>query len=279
MKDMKKFAALMLAGVMTLSLGACGSEGSEGSKGEDGSAAEDSASVEISSLEDLADKTIGVQTGTTGDLQATDVVENDSQMSRYNKGADAIQALKNGKLDCVVIDSQPAEKFVEVNDDLKIIDGIFDDEQYAIAVKKGNSELLSDLNTALSELKEDGTIESIMSNYIGDEAGQHPYESPADVDRSNGTLTMATNAEFEPWEYYEGTEVVGIDADIAQAICDKLGYELVIEDMAFDTILAAIDSGKADFGAAGMTVTEERKESVDFTDTYANATQVVIVRK
>ncbi len=279
MKDMKKFAALMLAGVMTLSLGACGSEGSEGSKGEDGSAAEDSASVEISSLEDLADKTIGVQTGTTGDLQATDVVENDSQMSRYNKGADAIQALKNGKLDCVVIDSQPAEKFVEANDDLKIIDGIFDDEQYAIAVKKGNSELLSDLNTALSELKEDGTIESIMSNYIGDEAGQHPYESPADVDRSNGTLTMATNAEFEPWEYYEGTEVVGIDADIAQAICDKLGYELVIEDMAFDTILAAIDSGKADFGAAGMTVTEERKESVDFTDTYANATQVVIVRK
>ena len=279
MKDMKKFAALMLAGVMTLSLGACGSEGSEGSKGEDGSAAEDSASVEISSLEDLADKTIGVQTGTTGDLQATDVVENDSQMSRYNKGADAIQALKNGKLDCVVIDSQPAEKFVEANDDLKIIDGIFDDEQYAIAVKKGNSELLSDLNTALSELKEDGTIESIMSNYIGDEAGQHPYESPADVDRSNGTLTMATNAEFEPWEYYEGTEVVGIDADIAQAICDKLGYELVIEDMAFDTILAAIDSGKADFGAAGMTVTEERKENVDFTDTYANATQVVIVRK
>ena len=235
--------------------------------------------MEISSLEDLADKTIGVQTGTTGDLQATDVVENDSQMSRYNKGADAIQALKNGKLDCVVIDSQPAEKFVEANDDLKIIDGIFDDEQYAIAVKKGNSELLSDLNTALSELKEDGTIESIMSNYIGDEAGQHPYESPADVDRSNGTLTMATNAEFEPWEYYEGTEVVGIDADIAQAICDKLGYELVIEDMAFDTILAAIDSGKADFGAAGMTVTEERKESVDFTDTYANATQVVIVRK
>lgn len=279
MKDMKKFAALMLAGVMTLSLGACGSEGSEGSKGEDGGAAEDSASVEISSLEDLADKTIGVQTGTTGDLQATDVVENDSQMSRYNKGADAIQALKNGKLDCVVIDSQPAEKFVEANDDLKIIDGIFDDEQYAIAVKKGNSELLSNLNTALSELKEDGTIESIMSNYIGDEAGQHPYESPADVDRSNGTLTMATNAEFEPWEYYEGTEVVGIDADIAQAICDKLGYELVIEDMAFDTILAAIDSGKADFGAAGMTVTEERKESVDFTDTYANATQVVIVRK
>ena len=72
---------------------------------------------------------------------------------------------------------------------------------------------------------------------------------------------------------------VGIDADISQAICDKLGYELKIEDMAFETILASVNSGKADFGAAGMTVTPEREESVDFTDTYANATQVVIVRK
>ena len=138
---------------------------------------------------------------------------------------------------------------------------------------------LDEFNTALAELKEDGTLDEIMSNYIGDEVGQHPYESPADVDRSNGTLTMATNAEFEPWEYKEGTDIVGIDADISQAICDKLGYELKIEDMAFETILASVNSGKADFGAAGMTVTPEREESVDFTDTYANATQVVIVRK
>ena len=96
---------------------------------------------------------------------------------------------------------------------------------------------------------------------------------------AGGKLVMATNAEFEPWEYKEGTDIVGIDADISQAICDKLGYELKIEDMAFETILASVNSGKADFGAAGMTVTPEREESVDFTDTYANATQVVIVRK
>ena len=118
-----------------------------------------------------------------------------------------------------------------------------------------------------------------MNNYIGDNIGETPYESPEDVDRSNGTLVMATNAEFEPYEYREGDEVVGIDADISQAICDKLGYELKIEDMAFETILASVNSGKADFGAAGMTVTPAREESVDFTDTYANATQVVIVRK
>ena len=118
-----------------------------------------------------------------------------------------------------------------------------------------------------------------MSNYIGEDAGKTPYESPKDVDRSNGTLVMATNAEFEPYEYHEGDDIVGIDADIAQAICDKLGYELKIEDMEFDSILPAVQSGKADFGAAGMTVTEDRKSSVDFTDTYADASQVIIVKK
>ena len=96
---------------------------------------------------------------------------------------------------------------------------------------------------------------------------------------AGGKLVMATNAEFEPWEYKEGNDIVGIDADISKAICDKLGYELKIEDMSFETILASVNSGKADFGAAGMTVTPEREESVDFTDTYADATQVVIVRK
>ena len=122
-----------------------------------------------------------------------------------------------------------------------------------------------------------------MSNYIGDEIGQTPYESPEDVDRSNGKLVMATNAAFEPYEYHEIVDgedkIVGIDADIAQAICDKLGYELEIMDIDFDAIIPAVTGGKADFGAAGMTVTEERKENVDFTDTYANASQVIIVKE
>ena len=94
---------------------------------------------------------------------------------------------------------------------------------------------------------------------------------------SNGELHMATNAAFEPYEYKEGGEVVGIDAELAQAICDKLGYKLVIDDMEFDAIITAVSSGKADFGMAGMTVTEERKKSVDFTDPYTNAIQAIIV--
>lgn len=93
------------------------------------------------------------------------------------------------------------------------------------------------------------------------------------------TLVMATNAEFPPYEFYEGKDVVGIDADIAAAVAEEMGMELKIEDMAFDSIITAVSSGKADIGAAGMTVTEDRLENVDFTDTYATATQVIIVKK
>lgn len=93
------------------------------------------------------------------------------------------------------------------------------------------------------------------------------------------TLVMATNAEFPPYEYYEGEDVVGIDVDIASAIAEELGMELKVEDMAFDSIIPAVTSGKADIGAAGMTVTPEREENVAFTDTYAKATQVIIVKE
>lgn len=92
-------------------------------------------------------------------------------------------------------------------------------------------------------------------------------------------LVMATNAEFPPYEFYKGKDVVGIDADIAAAVAEEMGMELEIEDMAFDSIITAVTSGKADIGAAGMTVTEDRLENVDFTDTYATATQVIIVKE
>lgn len=94
----------------------------------------------------------------------------------------------------------------------------------------------------------------------------------------DGVLTMATNATFPPYEYYEGDDVVGIDAEIAKAIADKLGLKLEIQDMEFNSIITAVQSGKADLGLAGMTVTDERKQSVDFSDSYATGIQSVIVK-
>ena len=100
-------------------------------------------------------------------------------------------------------------------------------------------------------------------------------EAPAE---NGGVLVMATNAEFPPYEYHDGGEIVGIDVEIAGAIAEKLGMTLEIEDIAFDSIIPEVVSGKADMGVAGMTVSEDRLKNVDFSDTYTTASQVIIVK-
>lgn len=127
---------------------------------------------------------------------------------------------------------------------------------------------------AAETTKADAVTEAVSS-----EAGATETKAEESKEVSGGTLIMGTNAEFPPYEFYEGNKIVGIDAEIAQAIADKLGMELIIEDMAFDAIISSVTSGKVDFGAAGMTVTEDRLMSVDFTDTYASSTQVTIVKE
>ena len=110
-----------------------------------------------------------------------------------------------------------------------------------------------------------------------DETSAEAAETEAAKEAPGGKLVMATNAEFPPYEYHDGDAIVGIDAEIAKAIADELGMELEIEDIAFDSIIPEIVSGKADMGLAGMTVTEDRMQSVDFSDTYAKASQKIIV--
>ena len=94
-----------------------------------------------------------------------------------------------------------------------------------------------------------------------------------------GKLTMATNAFFQPYEYYEGDKIVGIDAEIAEAIAEKLGLELQIDNMEFNSIITAVATGAADFGLAGMTITEDRLLEVDFSISYANGVQAIIVKE
>lgn len=98
-----------------------------------------------------------------------------------------------------------------------------------------------------------------------------------DAGSGKKTLVMATNAYFPPYEYYEGQDIVGIDVEIMAAIANKMGCDFKVEDMEFDSIINAVDSGKADVGLAGMTVTEDRLKNVDFSDTYTTSKQVIIV--
>ena len=108
-------------------------------------------------------------------------------------------------------------------------------------------------------------------------AKEHHVELP-EVPAGEGEIVTGTNAEFEPWEFHDGDAIVGIDPEIAGAIAEKLGMELKVEDMAFDAIIPSVASGKCDFAMAGMTVNPERAASVDFTDTYASSSLVILVK-
>lgn len=272
-----RFIGIMLAAV---SLVCCFSAYSNTAKAAETSDNTESNNI-IKTVDDIPGKTIGVQLGTTGDTYATDYEgdEAGTEIERYNKAADAIQALKQQKVDCVIIDEQPALSFVDKNSDIKILDEEFTNEDYALCIRKGRSDLLAKINTALKTLKENNTVADIMTNYTGtdEEKGTLPYKKK-DVERTNGTLVVATNAQFKPYEYYDNGNIIGVDIDIMQAICDELGMELKVEDMEFDSIIPAIQSGKADVGAAGMTVNEDRKKNVDFSDSYTTSKQVIIVR-
>lgn len=270
----KRAAAMMIAAMMAVvPMTAMAAETETETAAEAAGETETEAAEEV----DLTGMLIGVQLGTTGDLYVTDDYGDDA-VERYNKGFEAVQALSKGMIDAVVIDELPAKEFVKAVDGLKILEGTYTEEDYAICFAKDNEELKEKVNAAIAELKEEGTFAQIEDSYIGEKAGENFYESPEDIDRSNGTLVMATNAEFPPYEYYENDEIIGLDVDFAQAICDKLGMELVVEDMAFDSIIVAVNSGKADMGIAGMTVDPTREKEVAFSDSYYTSKQVIIVR-
>ncbi len=258
---MKKRLTLLAAGLLLLgSLSGCGSIPPNS----------------VFSVDDLEGKIIGTQLGTTGNIFASDVP--DATVEAYNKGADAVQALKQGKIDAVLIDSEPARVFADKNPSLMILDDPFVIEEYSIAYKKGNDALGEKLDMALTQLKADGTLDEILYHWIGDEADYISYVPDETVVRDQGKLIMATNAEFPPYESMDGSEIVGIDVDMMHAVCDVLGMELEIVNMEFDSIIAAVDSGKADVGVAGMSVTPDREKNVSFTQGYTTSTQVILVR-
>lgn len=228
----------------------------------------------IFSANDLSGKTIGTQIGTTGYSLAMDI--SDARVEKYKDGSEAVKALAEKRVDAVIIDELTAEEIISDYDNLTILPDPFNEEEYAIAYKKGNDELGQKIDDAITKLKRDGTISRISKHWIGSNPDKQSYE-PKDVER-NGTLIMATEDEFPPYEEEINGEIVGFDVDLAMAICDEIGMELKIKDMDFSSVITAISLGEADIGVAGISVTPERAEIVDFTQSYALSSQVIIVR-
>ncbi len=159
---------------------------------------------------------------------------------------------------------------------VKVIDIDLSDEVYALGVNKDEAELLTQANDFIKTILSDGTFDKICNNYFGD--GEPVAVTSAVEDASKDQLVVATNAEFEPFEYKKGDSFYGIDMEVVKAFADSLGKELVIKDMKFDAVVLSVQQGKADIAAAGLTVTDERAAQVNFTDSYYSASQRLVVK-
>ena len=157
----------------------------------------------------------------------------------------------------------------------KVVEIDLTQENYAFGVDKDQPELLKRTNDFIKKIKEDGTLESICEKYYG--GGNPEPVTSATLDDSKEQLVVATNAAFEPFEYMKGDKYVGIDMEIAKLLADYLELELVIQNMDFDAVCLSVGQHKCDIAMAGLTVNEKRKESVNFTDSYYEASQRLVV--
>lgn len=159
---------------------------------------------------------------------------------------------------------------------VKVIDIDLSDEVYALGVNKDDADLLAKANEFIDKILKDGTFDEICTHYFGD--GAPVGVTSAAEDPSKDQLVVATNAEFEPFEYKKGDQFYGIDMEVVKALADSLGKELVIKDMKFDAVVLSVQQGKADIAAAGLTVTDDRAAQVNFTNSYYKASQRIVVK-
>ncbi len=158
----------------------------------------------------------------------------------------------------------------------KVIDIDLTDEEYAFGVDKDQPELLTKANEFIKQIKENGKYEEICDKYFGD--GTPSPVTSATRDDSKDQLVVATNAQFAPFEYIEGDKYYGVDMEIAAAFAEYLGWELVIQDMDFDSVCLSVGQHKCDIAMAGLTIKPDREEHVAFTDSYYTASQRLIVK-
>ena len=160
---------------------------------------------------------------------------------------------------------------------LKVVDIALTSEEYGFAVAKGNTELLNKLNAFLDKIMNDGTYEDIMNKYFGDGTPEGVLIADATIGAKENQLVIVTNAAFPPFEYVEGEYYYGIEIEIMAMFAEEIGMNLAVNDMEFDSVCTAAANGDNNvIAASGLTITELRKEILDFSTPYYNASQKII---
>ncbi len=235
--------------------------------------------AEIKTARDLNGKRVGVRGGTTGEAWVTANLPK-AQVTVYTVIADAAVDLSRGVIDAVVVGEMNAREIIAEHQDLKILEsaGSFFQEEYGIAVRKGNLELLDAVNSAIQKAKASGTYDIIYSAFIepvDDNIAILSFEVP----QAERTIRLGTNPGFPPFGYTDGNNIVGFDICLGQLIAREYGANIEVVGMIFRDLIPALTAGEIDLIAAAMTITEERKQTVDFSVPYFTTEQVILIKK
>ncbi len=233
----------------------------------------------FASLAELNGKRIGVQTGTSFDGMVAESLP-DAQVEYYNTKADLVAALTGDKIDAIVLDEPVAQILMRESDEVTYLPEYLDSYEFAAVFPKGEAgEALKDQFNAFLDQLPEGALDELAQKWFGEDEDAKTMPDLAALSAANGTLRLATESGYVPFEYVRDGDVVGFDMDLAARFCEYAGYGLEIVDMNFDGILPAVQAGKCDFSLAGISVTPERAESVAFSNPYFSGGAVAVVRK
>ncbi len=229
---------------------------------------------------------VGVQSGTTGEFFMKGDTDSgfegfaNIETKSYDNAGLAVADMKNGNVKYVVIDAAVGKELAEKNPEIKVIDYALTKEDFGIGVDKAQPELLTNINNILAAKKTE--IEAIYAKYadVNDDNASSwtGTKIPGGTyDASKDQLVVATNAAFAPYEFTVGNEFAGIDMEIAKMIADELGMELVISDMAFESVVTSIGKNGVDIAASGLTINPARAKVVNFTTPYEEGSYQLIL--
>lgn len=233
---------------------------------------------EISKLEEIDGKRISVLGGSAGDLAARKHFPK-SSFQVMAASADAALAVKTNKSDAFVYDKSVLLNLVDKNPELVILDQPVDKLEVALALKKENTALLSDMNRVLSALKNEGVLQHLRLKWVDTKYTETPRLPPVNAASPSGVLKMGTCATIEPFSFQANGIFTGLDIELSQLIGARLGKKIEIIDMQFEGLIPALQAGKIDFALSNFNVTEERKKQINFSLPYIENDISALVRR
>ena len=232
----------------------------------------------ITSFDDVKNGKIGVMTGTTGETIAKARFPK-AEVKSFDDIMDAVAGMKSGQIDVIVTSYPLALQVSKKNKELWRLPEPLDNEDTAIAIKKGNDELLIAVDRIIAELKSDGTLETMKKRWFKEDLT--PYQEPdIQLPKEGKVLKIGVSATREPFSFVDKDgRVTGHDGELARIVAAKLQRPLEFSNMKFMALIPALQSGKVDLIITGMTATAERKKKIDFTQSYFANAQVMLVKK